>query len=253
MPSLDRNNADGADHVAVGDRQDAARRLMQREAQRVRDMGFDRDASPGDVEGHAPAQQVARQMAQYQMRIGHRRALTAQAVAGRPGTGAGTGWPDDQRAAFNLCQRTATGADRDHIDHRQRQRPFSDTAAMRQIDAAIAHETDIGTGAPDIDGDQVTEPCRSGSIAGSDHTRGRTGQRRHGRRPADHRRACDATVRLHQQQRRRDSSPGQPLFQLRDIGGDCRHDARVQDRRHAALVFANDRQHIDRGGHGHPR
>ena len=201
-----------------------------------------------DVERHAAAQQLGRQVAQHDMRIGDRRALAAAAVGRRTGIGAGALRADGQGAGIDLGDRAAARADRHHVDHRQGQRPFADVALLGERDAAVLDQADVGAGAADIDGDDVLDAARRGDVARADHAGGRARQGRQGRRAADGGGAGDAAVRLHQQQRRDDMLVEQALLQARDVGRDAGHHHGVEHRGQRALVLAHHRQHVGRGG-----
>ena len=159
--------------------------------------------------------------------------------------------PTVRRAVGHLRDRAAAGPDRHHVDHRQRQRPLADVAAMGQPDAAALDQADVGAGAADVDGDQVLDPACGRDRAGADHAGGRTGQRGQRRGPADRLRAGDAAVRLHQQERRLHLRVAQPLLEPRHVGRDARHHGGVEHGRERALVFADHRQHVDRRRHRH--
>ena len=128
------------------------------------------DARRGlDVERHAAAQQLGRQVAQDHMGVGDGRALAAAAVGRRAGIGAGALRTDGQRAGLDLGDRAAARADRHHVDHRQRQRPFADMALLGERDAAVLDQADVGAGAADIDGDDILDAARRGDVARADH------------------------------------------------------------------------------------
>ena len=192
-------------------------------------------------------------MAQHQMRVGHCRLLAAGAVAGWTRHRSGARRPDRQRAIRQPRDRATAGTDRHHVNHRQRQRPFTDAATLRQRDLPAAQQADIGAGAADIDRDDVANAGRRRDIARADHPRGRAGQHGERRRAADRRGTGDTAIRLHQQQRCSDVGIRQAALQPLHIGGDRRHHTGIHDRRQAALVLAHHRQHIDRRRHRHVR
>ena len=182
------------------------------------------------------------------MRVGDGGVLAAAAVGGRAGIGAGALRADGQRAAIDLGDRAAARADRHHVDHRQRQRPFADMALLGERDAAVLDQADVGAGAADIDGDDVLDAARRRHVARADDAGRRTRQRGEGGRAADGGGAGDAAVGLHQQQRRAHMLVEQPLLEPRHVGRDARHHHGVEHRRERALVFAHHRQHVGRGG-----
>ena len=183
------------------------------------------------------------------MRIGDRGLLAAGTVARRARHRPGACGADGQRAVGHTSDRAAAGADRHHVHHRQRQRPLADVAALRQRDLPAAQQADIGTGAADIDRDDVADTGCRRHIARTHDAGG--GARQHGERrcPADRGGTGDAAVRLHEQQGCGDIGVGQTALQPAHIRADRRHHAGIHDRRQAALVLAHHRQHVHRCGH----
>src|SRR6185503_20842627 len=99
--------------------------------------------------------------------------------------------------------RAAAGTDRVDVDHRHVQRPAADATLDGYLGLATADEADVGAGATDVDRDEVGEPGRLADAPRADHTRRRARQRGvDGLRLHDVG-TDDATVRLHDRQRRR--------------------------------------------------
>ncbi len=141
VAALDRDDADGADHVVVDDGEDAARRLLQAQAQRPGDAGLDRRARALHVEGEGAAEQVGRQVAEREMGVGDGRLDAAAAVADGAGHGAGALGADGQRARVrDAGDRAAAGTDRHHVDHRQADGPAADAAVGGEARLAAVDE-----------------------------------------------------------------------------------------------------------------
>ena len=250
MATLYRDHANGPDHMAVDDGENAARCLFPSKLQRFGDARPDNRRGRLDIERHAPAEQFCRQMAEHHMGIGHRRLGPAMPIGRRSRSCASALRTDGQRAIGDLRDRTAACADRHHVDHGKRQRPFADAAMLGQPDLAILDQADIGAGAADIDGDDILDAAGRGRSPRPDHAGSRPRKRRQRRRLADGLGPGDAAIRLHQQKRRFNLLVGQPLFQPFDIGGDARHDGGIQNRGQRAFELAHHRQNIGRAGNG---
>ena len=181
------------------------------------------------------------------MRVRHGRLDAAAAVADRTRQGARALRPDGERARVeDAGDGAAAGADGDHVDHRQADRPAADAAVGGEARLAAVDQADVGGGAADVDADQVGVSAAGADIGGADRARRRARQRRLDRRAAHGARAGDAAARLHQEQRRGDAGFGDAPIQALDIGRHDRHDRGIEDGRHAALVLAEHRQHLAR-------
>ena len=98
VAALDRHHADRAHHVVVDDGENAARCRHRLDTERLGDPGDDGATRRLDIELEAAAEQLGRQMAEHEMRIGDGRLDAAAAVAAGAGIGAGALRTDDQRA-----------------------------------------------------------------------------------------------------------------------------------------------------------
>ena len=119
------------------------------------------------------------------------------AIAGGTRAGAGAFWADSKSAVLDAGERAATGANGDHVDHGQGQRPFADGAVLGETDLAALDEADIRRGAADIIGDDVFDAASGGRSAGADDAGRRTGQGGERRGDADLWCAGDAAIGLH--------------------------------------------------------
>jgi hypothetical protein len=70
VAALDRHDADGAGHAVVSNREDAARRVFEPEPHRLGDARRDRPAGGFGVEGERAVEQIGRQIAEHEMRVG---------------------------------------------------------------------------------------------------------------------------------------------------------------------------------------
>ena len=245
VAALHRHHADGADHVVVDDGEDAARGGLDAHAQRLGDAAVDRCACAFGIESEAAAQQVGRQVAEGEMGVRDGRLDAAAAVADRPRHGTGALRAHDQRARVRHARDgTAACADGDDVDHRQADRPVADAAGGGETRLAAVDQGDVGRGAADVDADQVRVPAAGADIGRTDRAGRRAGQRRLDGRAPHGARAGHPAARLHQQQRRGDALLGDARIQPRHVGRHHRHDAGVEDGRHAALVLAEHGQHL---------
>ena len=130
------------------------------------------------------------------------------------------------------------------------ERPGADAALDGHLRLAPAHETHVGAGAADVDGDQIGESGRLADPSHADHARRGPGQRGVDRLRADDVGADDAAVGLHDRQRRRDPSRAQLSHQARDVTRDERLHVGVEDGAHRALELAEHRQHLAGERHG---
>src|SRR6266536_492566 len=89
IAALHGDHPDGAYHVIIGNRQNAPRRILDAQAERLGDYRADPVARGGGVEREAAADQVRRQMPQHEVGVCNRRLVAAALVAERPGLGAG--------------------------------------------------------------------------------------------------------------------------------------------------------------------
>ena len=118
-------------------------------------------------------------MAEHEMGVRDGRLDAAAAVADGAGQGARALRPDGERARVeDAGDRAAARADRDHVDHRQADRPAADAAVGGEARLAAGDQADVGGGAADVDADQVRVPAAGADIGRADRARRRTRQRR---------------------------------------------------------------------------
>ncbi len=174
----DRVGADRQRHVRIDDFDDAERRFGYRQAQRLRDLRLDGLVREVGVERQVAAQHFVDVKApEDDLRVGHGRLLAAPAVTGRAGFGAGRARPDMKAArGIDIGDRSATGADRNKIDHRHQDRMavHVGVARIHDLDAAVGDGADVGGRAADIDGDEVRTPAQHSLGPAADHAARRT-------------------------------------------------------------------------------
>ena len=119
-PALHGDHAQRPDHLLVGDPHDALRRVDRVEVELVRERA-DGPLGRVDVELDPAGERRRRaEVAEREVGVGHRRLVAAAPVAGGAGLGARGSRADPQRAAgIAPADRSATGADRVHVDHRE--------------------------------------------------------------------------------------------------------------------------------------
>ena len=203
VTTLDRDEADRADHVIVDDRKDAARGRIDAHPERLGDTGSHRAASLLLVEREAAAEQERRKVPENEMGVGDGRLVAAAPIAGGPGRRPGALRADREHAACRDARdRAAAGPDGDEIDHGQPHRPAGDLSVHGQPRPAVVDESDVGRGAADVDADKVPEPGARAREACPDRSRRGSGEGRLDRRPAYRARARHPAARLHQEERR---------------------------------------------------
>ena len=89
----------GLSHVIIGQLLDAVGRLLEREAERLCYPVMDHATGRVEVERHLAAEEERRvEVAEHQIRVGHRRLHAAEAVGCRAGLRSGALWPDQEPA-----------------------------------------------------------------------------------------------------------------------------------------------------------
>ncbi len=187
------------------------------------------------------------------MGVRDRGILAALAVAGRSRIGTGAMGADRQRPGVgDAGDRAAAGTDRVDVEHREGKGPIANFTFSGKAIATVLDQADVRRGAADVDANHVLVAGRLTDEARADHPRRRARERRRGGHPLDLLGADHAAIRFHNQQRRRDGRGFQAIFKLRDIARDRGHDIDVEHGRDAALVLAEDPQHVrgnrDKGG-----
>ena len=250
VAALHRYQPDGADHVVVDDVEDPARRRFERKAERPRHPLLDGPARPLDVERHLAAQQVRGDTTKHEVSVGDRRLLPARAVARGAGHGArALGTHRERAVVAHTRDRSAARADRVDVDHGHGQRPSADASFNRHRRFAALDQAHVGARAANVHRDHVGEARRLPDQPGADHAGGGPGERGVNGLRAHGLGAHDATVGLHDRQRRRDAALAQSLDEPPDVAADERLHVRVEHGDHRALELAEHRQHLARQRH----
>src|SRR5262249_34330013 len=168
-------------------------------------------------------------------------------VARRSRIGAGALWAHVEKTTLvHPRDAAAPGADGVYVEHRETHGKAVKIALPRDERLTVLDETDVGAGAADVEGDDVTDSDGDREARGARHAGGRAGdERAHGvvARLAGRR---DAAVRL-QDLRRRKAHRAGALFQVLEIAAHHGAERRIERGRADALVFAKLGEHLVRG------
>ena len=170
---LDRDEAQRADHVLVDDVVDAERGVLGILAERLADL-FHRLLRELAVERHVAAQLLQLgEIAEHDVRVGHRGFGAALAVRGRTGIGTRRLRTHAQRAGEfrHVGNRAATRAHRADVHRRGTHRDVAHRGLATQPRLPVHDQRDVGRRAADVHGEQVREarlhrtPQRAGHAA----------------------------------------------------------------------------------------
>ena len=252
--ALDRDLAQRVGLVPGGDLQDAGGAALEVEAELVGEVG-DTGAGGLHVERDLAAEEVGRDPAEHDVRVGDRRLGAALAVAERARVGAGRVRPDLEGALRREPRdRPAAGTDGDDVDHRDLAGIDPDRALRGEGGLAVQHDRHVGGGAAAVAGEDLGEPRDLRDQRGPERAGGRPGQHRRDRLVHHLVGRQHAAVGLHHVER---DLPGslpagegvQPLGDVGDVARDVGLDRGVDQRRHRALVLAVLAQHLARDRH----
>src|SRR5665213_888745 len=157
VPALHGDGTNSALHTRIGNLYNTfgepCRSDVEPLGERSRNVG-----GPRYIELHPAAEKVFPiEPAQQEICIRHRK-LLALAVAGRSRIGARAARPDTQRAAaIDICDRSATRANRMNIEHRQAHWRIADSGFVRRSEVAV-DEAYIGRCATHIEKNDALEP-----------------------------------------------------------------------------------------------
>ena len=194
---LHGDEAERAEHVLVDDVEDALRGLVDVQAEGAGDLPHRGRGGVG-VQRHLPAEQARGEAAEHDVRIGHRRLLPALAVAGRPRRRPRALRPDPQRPGHgHVGDRAAPGADAVDLHRRHLDRVVAQGRLPGDGGRTVAHQGDVGRGAPHVEPQRVAMPREPGHERGAGHPAGRAGEHGMGRGIAGPGDAHQAAVGAH--------------------------------------------------------
>ena len=187
------------------------------------------------------------EVAEREVGVGHRRLVAAAPVAGGAGLGARGSRADPQRAAgIAPADRSAAGADRVHVDHRQLDHAAVELARVGLAHAPVLDHADVAGGAAHVEAERVAVAREPGEQSGADRAPGGPGEHAPG--------SC--TSRLagrsdpaggHHHRRLGQAVLARGLGQALEVAVEQRREIGVDDRGRAALVLAELGQHLVRG------
>ena len=161
---LDGDAANAVGHVLVDDGADAVGGVGQINAQRCGNMGFDGSIRTRGIKGNALAEHgIGLQVAQCHIGIGNRGQLTAFAVAGGAGIGAGA-----VRAYFEHTEGVDVGdgatarAQGFHMNHGHADAVAQEVNVAVEAGLAAFGQGDVKRGAAHVDGNHVVDAERRG-------------------------------------------------------------------------------------------
>ena len=190
VAALDAEPLDGVQQVLLQQPDHASRGVLDREAERLGELGLDRLARQLAVERDGAAgQRAGAQAAEHELRVGDGRVLAAQPVGGRPGPRAGALRADMQQARIvDPGDGAAARADGVDLDRRRGEMIAVDHKLVGHRHLAPGHHHDVATGAADLHRDQVGRLARRGAALQRADAGGRAGQDQHHRAAGDLRR-----------------------------------------------------------------
>jgi len=170
------------------------------------------------------------------------------AVAGGAGVGARGARADPQCAAgVAPADRAAAGADGVHVDHRQLDRAAVDLARVGAPHLAVLDHADVAGGASHVEPEGVAVAGGAGEQAGPDGAARRAGENAPGARPRRLPGGRDAARGAHHDGLRQ-TRPARRLAEAAEVAAEQGGEIGVDRGRRAALVLAEARQHLVRGG-----
>ena len=245
--ALDRDHAQRPRHLAVGDADDALGGLGLAEPEllaEARDRGAGGIAVELDVAGEP---RVRREVAEDEVRVGHRRLGAAPAVTGGPGLGARRARPHAHGAALVAPgDRAAAGADGVDVHHRQLQDAPAELARVGPANGAALDHADVARGAAHVEPDRVPVAGFGGEHPRADRAPGRAGEDAPRPRARRLRRRRDAARGAHHD-RLGKAELGGGLGEPAEVAAEEGREVGVDHGRRAALVLAELGEHLVRG------
>ena len=202
---------------------------------------------------HAPPEQAA-QVAEHDVRVGHRRALAAAAVAGGAGQRAGALGADAERPGHrHVRDRAAAGADRDDVERGDADAEVvGERARARDGWMRVPIERHVGRRAAHVEAEDVAMARELAEEHGCAHSAGGPREDRlDGSGPGLGGRHQTA-VRAHDVEGCIREAVGESAARLGRVPDHRGLNVGVRDRGERSLVLAELRQHVRRGGNGEP-
>ena len=245
--ALHGDDAEGAEHRLVDHAHDRAGGLLDAGAA---GLGDPRDGGVGgvDVQLELAAEQARRQMAEDDVRVGHRRGRPAAAVAGRAGKGAGAlrADPERSRRLGDVRDRAAARADAGDVDRRGAHGEVADVRLARDLRPAGHADGDVRRRPAHVERQDAVEPRVGRDERCAADTAGGARQDCLDRVLAGRLEAHQPAVRPHDLDRRPHVRGGEAVADVRQVLLERRRDVRVHQRRHGALVLAELGQDLGR-------
>ncbi len=152
----------------------------------------------------AAERKVGVEIAESEVRVGHRRLGPATLVRHGARVGACAARADPEAASVvDPRDAAAAGADRLHVDLRHEVGVLVDDRAGIHLDAIGEHETDVERGAADVGTDDVPDAEHACEVPSAEHPARRSRVERENGPAADGLHRADAAVGLHHEQRAR--------------------------------------------------
>ena len=254
-----RDVLDGVEHVLFDEVDDAGRGLVDRESERLGDLGPDRIAGGFEVQVEGAARRPSgAQSAEHELRVRDGGPAPALPVAGRTRIGAGPFRPDVQESGVvHPREGAAARADGVDVDGGGRDVVARDHDVVPGRHRAARHQEHVAGRAPDFHGDQV---AGEGGVCGlavdglpvqvqRPDRGGGTAEQEIDRALGELPDGGGAAVRLQQEDRTGEPQRGEFGVEGVQVGGDARQEGRVDHRCRRPLVLAHARRDR-RGGRG---
>ena len=255
-------HARGGRHVLVDDVVDAPRDVRGRQPHAPGEP-LQRGARRRHVHADLAAGEVVGvEIAEQEVRVGHRGLGAAEAVGRRARVRARAARADlEQPDLVDGGDGAAAGADLDQLDGGDADRQpaaLHETLLPRGLERvrgerlAAVHERELGGRAPHVEREQVAAAVLAAEERGGQRAGGRARLEHLDRRPLGLGDVGETAAREHQEQRRGDAETGHPPGHRVEILARQRLDVGVGDRRRRALVLADLGRDLVRRGDGDP-
>ncbi len=183
-PTFHRDHPQRPDHLRVGNGDHTGRRGHRSQVSpgrpRCARPQFHTESCQRRVGGRARQDDLAAearavgQIAEHQVRVGHRGLRAPAAIAGRAGIGTSRAWPDPQGTpGVHPCHRPAAGAHRVHVHRGQRDRYAGQHRLGGDLRTSPQHRRDIGGRSAHVEGKQIGHARQPRDVGGTDHSAGR--------------------------------------------------------------------------------